>query len=678
MTEQSWFWDIIRSVLASLDSAIYGLVQTLYQLFAYISQLTIFDNDIFTSFREKIYLLLGIVMLFKVAFSLITLLANPDDLMDSKKGITGIVQRIIISLVLITFVPTLFATAFRVQRIIIDDNIIGQFFLGDLEDVKDDVMVNSGNMVAFHVLNAFYYPEPALEKVRGIDCVESKDVEMFNIDDDRGGGTTRKVSVLPPHRIKCKGEKLYAKEGFYYLTHYSYDVSQYLDQYVNEQAGADGSGSGTDYYAMHYTWGISTIAGVVVAWMFLGYCVDAAVRAIKLGVLQLIAPIPIFSYIDPKKGEGIFQNWLKTTTSTYLSLFGRLILIYFVLYVCHQLTTGGGIQVITATGATEKLTDGSMMARFAQAFIVIGLILFAKDAPALFSEMFGIKMEKSYGSTLAKMGMTGTALGVGLGGAKLFGGLARRHVEKKDLRQKEADLLNGRSETELSAEEQAELAKIRDKKSLGYGAKQITRGVGMGALYGALAGKGMKPTLSAYRQARSTANQKQKVREDGLGFFREQKEKYLQNIGAGGTYGEFGGEKNKLKELENKRRTYQGIEHRLREQYTDQLAKLTTNYDINDNIMDLYRDEALKKDVNERALSDAIEKVKKSYVDDLSTTDHSADEIAKLTESFNKQFDDMHKLLLQSKKYDELGEKIEKEIGDTKKRIDSISSGGKK
>ena len=214
MTEQSWFWDIIRSVLASLDSAIYGLVQTLYQLFAYISQLTIFDNDIFTSFREKIYLLLGIVMLFKVAFSLITLLANPDDLMDSKKGITGIVQRIIISLVLITFVPTLFATAFRVQRVIIDDNIIGQFFLGDLEDVKDDVMVNSGNMVAFHVLNAFYYPEPALEKVRGIDCVESKDVEMFNIDDDRGGGTTRKVSVLPPHRIKCKGENYTQKRDF--------------------------------------------------------------------------------------------------------------------------------------------------------------------------------------------------------------------------------------------------------------------------------------------------------------------------------------------------------------------------------------------------------------------------------------------------------------------------------
>lgn len=552
MAGQSWWMDIIRRLFASLDGMIYGFVQTLYQLFAYIARLSIFGTEQFDSFRERIYLVLGIVMLFKIAFSLISLLSNPDDLTDSKKGLTGIIQRIIISLILITFIPQIFIVTREIQKIIIDDNIIGHFFLGNLDDpVSPEEMQKSGNMIAFQVLSAFYYADSNLQLSPGKDCADNnKQVVMPDVDHDTGFFTTsRKIDVREQDQETCGTEPLDGPEGFYYVTHHLYDLDLYLSQYVNEQAGREGNGNGKGYYAMHYDWLISTIAGIVVAWMFFGYCIDAAIRAVKLGALELIAPIPIFSYIDPKKGQEIFNNWMKTTISTYLSLFGRLVLIYFVLYVCHVIMSDG-FSIASADGTLHPLTDNSTMSNIARVFIYIGLLLFAKDAPKLFGDMFGIKMEGSFGMKLAKMGMAGTALATGLAATKIGGGTWRRHLEKDQLRQEKKKIYD-EADGPLTKEQKDKVNEINRKLNRSYGAQQIGRGAWVGLSRGALAGKDGKVNLSTYRQARSTANTTQKRRENGVSFIKEQQEKFHENIGMGGKYGQFGEWSDKAKELRN-------------------------------------------------------------------------------------------------------------------------------
>ena len=56
--------------------------------------------------------------------------------------------------------------------------------------------------------------------------------------------------------------------------------------------------------------------------IMLFFTVDVAIRAIKLGILRIIAPIPIISYVDPKSAkDGSFNNWLKALISTFAELF---------------------------------------------------------------------------------------------------------------------------------------------------------------------------------------------------------------------------------------------------------------------------------------------------------------------------------------------------------------------
>ena len=54
-------------------------------------------------------------------------------------------------------------------------------------------------------------------------------------------------------------------------------------------------------YVINYLPFISTAAGIYVVFLLITFCVDVAVRVIKLCFLQMVAPIAIVSYIDPKE-----------------------------------------------------------------------------------------------------------------------------------------------------------------------------------------------------------------------------------------------------------------------------------------------------------------------------------------------------------------------------------------
>ena len=82
----------------------------------------------------------------------------------------------------------------------------------------------------------------------------------------------------------------------------------------------------------------------------LGFTVDVAVRAIKLAILRIIAPVPIITYITPgAEKDGAFGNWVKTLTSTYIDLFIRLAIISFGAYVIVKLTEDGNLNIVTTS-----------------------------------------------------------------------------------------------------------------------------------------------------------------------------------------------------------------------------------------------------------------------------------------------------------------------------------------
>ena len=100
-----WLETILRFISFWLDKLFYGFVPTIYNLLVDIANTTIFTEDIFDTFASKVYGLLGIFMLFKVSFSILTYIVDPDAFLDKSKGFSKLISNVIITLTLLIATP---------------------------------------------------------------------------------------------------------------------------------------------------------------------------------------------------------------------------------------------------------------------------------------------------------------------------------------------------------------------------------------------------------------------------------------------------------------------------------------------------------------------------------------------------------------------------------------------
>ena len=137
---------------------------------------------------------------------------------------------------------------------------------------------------------------------------------------------------------------------------------------------------------MKYLYLISTICGIVALLMFVSYVIDIGIRVAKMAFLQIIAPIPIMAYITKPSG-GIFSKWLNDLIKTYLSLFMRLITIYFAMFLINILASSMGNNTGGVFGDTSNV--GVIIKLFGYLVLILGVLLFAKDAPKLLENLLG-------------------------------------------------------------------------------------------------------------------------------------------------------------------------------------------------------------------------------------------------------------------------------------------------
>lgn len=353
-----WLINILRIFFFFLDSIVYPLIPTIYNLFMDIANTTIFTEDIIDFFASKVYALLGIFMLFKVSFSILTYIVNPDSFTDKSKGFSKMISNIVISLVLLLFTPWLFSQAMDVQRIILKDNIIGKVFT--VSSVSNISSLDAGDTMAYETFLAFYHIDKdntGYESCAGADIGETPDSEA------------------------CKnylGSKYNDFKNILDISYITKNVNFYIDF---DLLNAENS---HDEYIMSYMPLISTLAGVFVFWVLLMFCFDIAVRSVKLGFLRMIAPVPIISRIDPKKGNDVFNKWVKMSISTYLDLFIRLLAIYFAVFVISIVAQGDFVDA--STGLPIDIDP------FVKIFIIMGALLFAKQFPKLIKDLTGFDM----------------------------------------------------------------------------------------------------------------------------------------------------------------------------------------------------------------------------------------------------------------------------------------------
>lgn len=376
-------WKDLRSICLTIDSFIYFILSLVFKMFFNIVNSNFIDNDIINQFYSNIQLLLGVFITFKLCFSLINYIINPDRVSDNKVGAGKLIMRVVVALCMLTLlVPLsnipdydapsgsyneaikskgiLFGTLQIVQEKILSQNVIGALILGvrNQNNVNSNYEVQADSIVA-GILKGFIQ---IAKDDNGQQYCNIKEYDNYN-------KTSYYGTVL-----------LYAEEK--------------TCEYNND-----------DYYAFSYIFLGSWICGALFIIVVAGFCVDVAIRMIKLTVLRLIAPIPIISYISPESGKnGAFNSWVKMLTKTYLDLFLRIAIIYFVVYISSTLL---------AEDTIIFSSDNGTLNTFSRIFIWLGLFMFAKQAPKFFMDMLGMKGDgKGFFSGLKSVAGLG-ALAVG-------------------------------------------------------------------------------------------------------------------------------------------------------------------------------------------------------------------------------------------------------------------------
>ena len=401
--DATWFSDIFREMFYLLDKVIYGLVPEIYDLLISIARTSVLTQGDISQMADRIYKLLAIFMIFKVTLSLITYIVNPDDFSDKTKGVAKLGTNIVISLALLILTPYAFNYAFKLQTIVLEDNALATLIFGYESD--DNFLNTAGQDMAFITMSAFFSPNTSLtelyectnlikvdsngnrhfnEKCSGL---SSSDYEDMGLDDSMMG----LVDNDGPNALEAVGDATGLKD---YVPDFS---EQELKDYVR---GVEASSFGLMFrksitkatakvdsgkeYVIDYKYGFSTVVGVVIVLLLITFCMDVAMRSIKLAFLQLMAPIPIISYVDPKSGkDGLFKKWYQMCFKTFLSLFVRLLALYFAIFIISKVADGKMVDII----------DGSYVSNcFIAIFIIIGALMFAKQLPKIL-EGLGIKLD---------------------------------------------------------------------------------------------------------------------------------------------------------------------------------------------------------------------------------------------------------------------------------------------
>ena len=408
--------DIIRTIYRLLDTVVYWLLGLMYQIFFNVASAELFTNETVKNFYGRVQLILGVFMIFKLAVSIVKGIVNPDTFVDKKDGFGNIIYRIMFSLVMLTIIAPinipnarneyeiqlnnnglLFGTLYSLQNRILSNNTLGRLILGT-NDGGNTVQTGGSNKNQTQKLqqSANLFTSTIL---KGFIRINLKD------------GTTDETKSA---NWMCKDLDEDTKKIYTDL----YADPELVIGLTSKKCDADDASlvakvfNSNQRYMFAYRGLISAIVGGVFVYILLNFTIDIAVRAIKLAILRLLAPIPIIAYIDPSGEKQAFSSWTKLLTSTYLDLFLRLAIIYFVIFLVEDITKNG-LVINQATGIVGILT---------YIFIFLGLFIFAKQAPKFIKQVFGMKDDggKMFGGLGEALGVAGGVGAAAIGSIGAF------------------------------------------------------------------------------------------------------------------------------------------------------------------------------------------------------------------------------------------------------------------
>ena len=458
----NWFLQAFRGLLSFLDIAVYSIVVVIYEILFNIADSTFFSSTTIKNFYSRVQLILGVFMIFKLSISLLQAVINPDYLTDQKKGMGKIVTRIIVMLALFAAIMPLsipltateiedakngkvksynyllnqsgllFGTMYSLQERILKGNVLVKLVLGDNSDkyeVSEDgnsELENNANDLAIYVLKGFVRIN-LKEGAEGKGKITEDDYICSHDPDPEKNGDGYSKDEMKQIKNYINAKTVTDVINADNMTEYCNDggILSWLSS--DDKAGSE-------KWMFTYTPFISTAVGILLALILFGFCIDIAVRTLKLAVLRLIAPIPIISYVDPKSSEnGSFAAWTKALVSTYIDLFVRLALVYFAVFL---------VQEICENGLDIPITNG-IVGVLSSIFIIIGIFYFLRMAPKFITDALGLK------GMMTNIGLSGMLAGAGA--LATGGGLGDAHEAARTARRGQTDAYNQGKKAPLMA-----------------------------------------------------------------------------------------------------------------------------------------------------------------------------------------------------------------------------------
>lgn len=377
----SWIVDGLYAVLDYImiwvNDLIFSLAGGLFEIFFAFVDLRVMNAIPELNYIiDRIMVLTGVFMLFKLSFSFLTYLVSPDKMTDSGNGATVIVRNVVIVVIALATLSWGFQLLYELEGAIVEQNVIPRLIMG-VEDASIDSFnsedISIGQQMTYMIWVSFFaVPDPE-DSENTISCLSEAAETNTNCDNAKDAVAT---SVLG---------------GF--------TAGKYIDI-----AGVDELKTNSI---------ISLIAGIILVFMLISFIIDIGVRAFKLAFLQMIAPIPIISYIDPN-GQKAFKNWLTVLGTTFLELFLRIAVILLAMVLISNLT-----DVMNSIQAFSNLSGISWAVAYF--LLILSILSFAKMVPKLFQDIFNIQFGDTSINPLKKAGF-GRLTSMLFTGAALTGG----------------------------------------------------------------------------------------------------------------------------------------------------------------------------------------------------------------------------------------------------------------
>lgn len=339
-----WANNIFHTILLWLDSVVYKFIAICYELFVFLATEPIFDEEFFSDFARRIYAILGVFMLFYLAYALLNALVDPEKLSKGDKSVSKLAMNLVISLILLGLSPTIFNYAYRLQNYILSSNLLGAVILGT--DTESASSINSfGGELSFTVMNAFINPD------------------NYNVNMSQ--------SYYWENNFK---EDAIKKYDFSMLPGLASSIIKPTNDY--KDGGDEGKSVQVQYYP-----GVSTLAGIFMIYVILSFTIDLGVRVFKFAFCQLFAPIPIVMRAMPGK-KAQFDKWLKLTITVYLEVFVRVGFMYLAVYFVRA--------IVDNVKFDELFSGGRLLGMMALVILIMGVFAFAKQAPKMLGDILGI------------------------------------------------------------------------------------------------------------------------------------------------------------------------------------------------------------------------------------------------------------------------------------------------